>query len=110
MYRSRPRPIWSVSLIGGAAGLLSGLTGVGGGVFLTPQLVALGWASPKQSTTLSPPLSSATRSSVSPVPALPDKDLLRRRCHPGRQRPPNNLEAPGQPSKGRRRATGALAG
>jgi winged helix-turn helix protein len=34
----------------------------------------------------------------------------RRRCHPGRQRPPNNLEAPGQPSKGRRRATGALAG
>jgi hypothetical protein len=34
----------------------------------------------------------------------------RRRCHPGRQRPPNNLEAPGQPSRGRRKATGALAG
>lgn len=25
----------------------------------------------------------------------------RRRSHPGRQRPPNNLEAPGEPSKGR---------
>ena len=25
----------------------------------------------------------------------------RRRCHPARQRPPNNLEAPGQPTKGR---------
>ncbi|MBV8455871.1 MAG: ISNCY family transposase, partial [Acetobacteraceae bacterium] len=36
----------------------------------------------------------------------------RRRYDPARQRPPNNLEAPGQPSKGRpsRKATDALAG
>ncbi|MBV8458409.1 MAG: hypothetical protein JO122_17545 [Acetobacteraceae bacterium] len=34
----------------------------------------------------------------------------RRRYHPGRQRPPNNLEAPGQPSRGRRKATGAPSG
>ncbi|MGH7212900.1 MAG: ISNCY family transposase, partial [Acetobacteraceae bacterium] len=34
----------------------------------------------------------------------------RRRYHPARQRPPNNLEAPGQPSKGRRsRAVRAAA-
>lgn len=31
-------------LIGGAIGLLSGLTGVGGGVFLSPMLVLFGWA------------------------------------------------------------------
>jgi len=34
--------VWAV--IGGAIGLLSGLTGVGGGVFLTPALLAVGGA------------------------------------------------------------------
>lgn len=34
--------------------MLSGLTGIGGGVFLTPPLVALGWASPKRAVGLSP--------------------------------------------------------
>jgi len=35
----RPSVVWAA--IGGAIGLLSGLTGVGGGVFLTPALLAL---------------------------------------------------------------------
>jgi uncharacterized membrane protein YfcA len=38
----RPTALWAV--IGGMIGLLSGLTGVGGGVFLTPALLALGAA------------------------------------------------------------------
>ena len=38
----RPTVVWAA--IGGAIGLLSGLTGVGGGVFLTPALLALGAA------------------------------------------------------------------
>jgi uncharacterized protein len=47
----RPLP---AAVAGGIAGLLSGLIGIGGGVFLTPLLVALGWASPKRAARLSP--------------------------------------------------------
>jgi uncharacterized protein len=47
----RPLP---AAVAGGAAGLLSGLIGIGGGVFLTPLLVAFGWASPKRAARLSP--------------------------------------------------------
>ena len=43
------------ALLGGGAGLFSGLTDVGGGVFLTPPIIALGWASPKRAAGLSPP-------------------------------------------------------
>lgn len=38
----RPTSLWAA--IGGGVGLLSGLTGVGGGVFLTPALLAIGAA------------------------------------------------------------------
>ena len=38
------RPTVQWAMLGGAIGLLSGLTGVGGGVFLTPALLALGVA------------------------------------------------------------------
>jgi hypothetical protein len=48
-------PTWQAVLAGGSAGLLSGLSGVGGGVFLAPQLVAFGWTSPKRAAALSPP-------------------------------------------------------
>lgn len=40
---------------GAATGFLSGLTGVGGGVFLAPLLIGLGWASPRRVAGLSGP-------------------------------------------------------
>jgi len=51
----RPTPFWGLTGIGAAVGFVSGLTGVGGGVFLAPPLIALHWASPKQTAALSPP-------------------------------------------------------
>ena len=41
--------------VGAGTGFISGLTGVGGGVLLTPLLIALGWATPKRAAQLSPP-------------------------------------------------------
>ncbi len=40
----KPIPLPPALLIGAAIGLLSGLTGVGGGIFLSPLLLFLGWA------------------------------------------------------------------
>jgi uncharacterized protein len=40
--------------VGSGAGFISGLTGVGGGVFLTPLPIAFGWASPKRAAQLPP--------------------------------------------------------
>jgi uncharacterized membrane protein YfcA len=51
----RPTPLWGATSIGAAVGFVSGLTGVGGGVFLAPLLIALHWASPKQTAALSAP-------------------------------------------------------
>ncbi|SDH44799.1 hypothetical protein SAMN05216338_1009113 [Bradyrhizobium sp. Rc2d] len=48
-------PLRASVSIGAVLGLVSGLTGVGGGVFLAPTLIALNWASPKQTAALSPP-------------------------------------------------------
>jgi uncharacterized protein len=39
--------------IGAVIGLLSGLTGTGGGIFLTPLLLLMGWAAAKQASALS---------------------------------------------------------
>ena len=36
--------MWLAILLGAAIGLLSGLTGVGGGIFISPLLLFLGWA------------------------------------------------------------------
>jgi uncharacterized membrane protein YfcA len=47
--------VFPAALAGAASGFFSGLTGVGGGVFLTPLMIALGWASPKRAAALSPP-------------------------------------------------------
>ncbi len=43
----RPISHWLLAIIGAVLGLLSGLTGVGGGVFLSPILLFSHWASPK---------------------------------------------------------------
>jgi uncharacterized membrane protein YfcA len=48
-------PLWGAITIGAAVGFVSGLTCVGGGVFLAPILIALHWASPKQMAALSAP-------------------------------------------------------
>lgn len=40
----RPVPLWAGLLWGAVIGLLSGLTGVGGGIFLSPLLLLMGWA------------------------------------------------------------------
>ena len=51
----RPTPLWGAIVVGAAVGFVSGFTGIGGGVFLAPILIALGWASPKQTAVLSAP-------------------------------------------------------
>jgi uncharacterized membrane protein YfcA len=43
----RDPPIWAGILSGAAIGLLSGLTGTGGGIFLSPLLLFLGWSATK---------------------------------------------------------------
>lgn len=48
------RPV-TAAVAGACAGFISGLTGVGGGVFLTPVVIALGWALPRAAAALSPP-------------------------------------------------------
>jgi uncharacterized protein len=48
-------PLWGAIIVGAGVGFVSGLTGVGGGVFLAPILIALHWASPKQTAALSAP-------------------------------------------------------
>ena len=44
----REPPLPPAMAIGAGLGLLSGLTGVGGGIFLSPILLLLGWAATKQ--------------------------------------------------------------
>jgi uncharacterized protein len=53
--QARPiQPLPAVA-VGAVTGFVSGLTGVGGGVFLTPLLIALGWIPPRRAAALSPP-------------------------------------------------------
>jgi uncharacterized membrane protein YfcA len=51
--KSRPVPWWAALLVGGGIGLLSGLTGTGGGIFLTPLVILAGWANAKPAAALS---------------------------------------------------------
>jgi uncharacterized membrane protein YfcA len=51
--REPPLP-WAMA-IGAAMGLLAGLTGVGGGIFLSPLLLMLGWAATKQTSAVAAP-------------------------------------------------------
>lgn len=41
-------PVWAALLSGAVIGLLSGLTGTGGGIFLSPLLLLMGWAETRQ--------------------------------------------------------------
>ncbi len=51
----RITPPWAAISTGAGVGFISGLTGVGGGVFLAPILVGMRWASPRQTAALSAP-------------------------------------------------------
>lgn len=51
----RQTPLWGAFMVGAMVGFVSGLTGVGGGMFLAPTLIGLHWASPKQTAALSAP-------------------------------------------------------
>ncbi len=46
-------PIFLALLLGSGIGLLSGLTGIGGGIFLSPLLLLIGWADPRQTAGIS---------------------------------------------------------
>lgn len=48
-----PAPVWQAALTGGAIGLVSGLTGIGGGIFLTPLMLFVGWADAREAAGLS---------------------------------------------------------
>jgi hypothetical protein len=50
--RGVPAPA-AVSLTGGLLGLLAGLTGTGGGIFLTPWMILRGWLAPRQAAAVS---------------------------------------------------------
>ena len=41
-------PLWLTLPAGAAIGLLAGLTGTGGGIFLSPLILIFGWATPRQ--------------------------------------------------------------
>jgi uncharacterized membrane protein YfcA len=45
---SKDAPIWAALFFGSLLGLLSGLTGTGGGIFLSPLLLFKGWADPRK--------------------------------------------------------------
>ncbi len=45
--QTKDPPIWMAVIIGASLGLVSGLVGVGGGIFLTPVLLLLHWAKAK---------------------------------------------------------------
>ena len=44
--------VWALFL-GAGLGFVSGLTGIGGGIFLSPLLLVMGWAEPRQSASVS---------------------------------------------------------
>jgi uncharacterized protein len=50
-----PPPLAAALLVGAAIGLLAGLTGTGGAIFLTPLLLLMGWARAKQAAAVSAP-------------------------------------------------------
>ena len=55
MREVREPPVWLAMAVGAALGFLAGLTGVGGGIFLSPLLLIAGWAGTKQTSATSAP-------------------------------------------------------
>ena len=55
MRELREPPLLRAMLVGAAMGFLAGLTGVGGGIFLSPLLLMLGWAGTKQTSAVAAP-------------------------------------------------------
>src|SRR5256886_8654307 len=55
MRAVREPPLASAMALGAVLGFLSGLTGVGGGIFLSPLLLMLGWAGTKQTSAVAAP-------------------------------------------------------
>ena len=55
MRPARNVPLALAMIIGALLGVLSGLTGVGGGIFLSPLLLLLGWAGTKQTSAVAAP-------------------------------------------------------
>jgi len=55
MRAVREPPLGWAMVIGASMGLLAGLTGVGGGIFLSPLLLMLGWAGTKQTSAVAAP-------------------------------------------------------
>jgi uncharacterized membrane protein YfcA len=51
--KTTPVPIWMALILGAAIGLVSGLTGVGGGIFLSPVLLLMHWAKTKETSGVS---------------------------------------------------------
>jgi len=50
---TRPVPVFKAMLFGAGIGLISGAIGVGGGIFLSPLLLFMGWAKTKQTAGIS---------------------------------------------------------
>jgi len=69
-------PIWIALFLGAAIGFISGLTGVGGGIFFSPLLLLMHWATPEETCGVSAALvlvnsSAALLTNVSAVLFLP---------------------------------------
>jgi len=51
----KPTPLWAAIISGAAIGYLSGLTGVGGGIFLSPLLLYMGWSETRATSAIAAP-------------------------------------------------------
>jgi hypothetical protein len=47
-WTARPIPLWAALLSGAGIGLLSGMIGIGGGIFLSPLIILMQWGDSKQ--------------------------------------------------------------
>lgn len=47
-WTARPIPLWAALLSGAVIGLLSGMLGIGGGIFLSPLIILMQWGDAKQ--------------------------------------------------------------